>query len=71
MKRYIILSIIGVMGLAGCQNFFDEKQMDNGGYRPTDVRTSMTYMMTDDDIAIISKQCSHKGNDTVPSVDEQ
>ena len=59
------------MGLAGCQNYFDEKQMDNGNYHPTDVRTSMTYMMTDDDIAIISKQCTYKGKDTIPSVYEQ
>ena len=60
-----------MMGLAGCQNYFDEKQLDNGDYRVTDVRTSMTYTLTDDDVAMIGKQCTYKGKDTIPSVYEQ
>lgn len=71
MKRHIFLGVIGVIALTGCQNYFDEKHMGNGDFHPTDVRTSMTYSLTDDDVAIISKQCSYKGNDTVPSVYEQ
>ena len=71
MKRYIFLGLIGAMGLASCQNYFDEKQLDNGNYRPTDIRTSMTYELTEADVALVGKQCSYKGNDTVPSVYEQ
>lgn len=71
MKRYIFLSLIGALGLASCSNYFDEKQLDNKDYHPTDVRTSMTYTLTDDDVAIISKQCTYKGKDTIPSVYEQ
>ncbi len=57
--------------LVSCENFFDEKQLDNVNYRPTDVRTSMTYTMTADDVAAVGKQCTYRGNDTVPSVYEQ
>ena len=71
MKKYIFLGLIGAMGLAGCQNYFDEKQLDNGDYHVTDVRTSMTYTLTEEDVALIGKPCSYKGNDTVPSVYEQ
>lgn len=69
--RYILLTVAGALVLAGCQNFFDEVELDNKGYHPTDVRTSMTYTLTDDDVAMIGKRCSYKGNDTVPSVYEQ
>ena len=69
--RHIFLLPIMAIVLVGCENFFDEKQLDNVNYRPTDVRTSMTYTMTDEDVALVSKQCSYKGNDTVPSVYEQ
>lgn len=71
MKRYIILSLVGAIGLVSCQNYFDEKQLDNSNYRPSDVRTSMTYRLTDDDVAMVGKQCSYKGKDTIPSVYEQ
>ena len=57
--------------MVSCENWFDAKHMDNGEYHPSDVRTSMTYTLTDDDVAMISKPCSYKGNDTVPSVYEQ
>ena len=57
--------------MTACENFFDEKQLDNGNYRPTDIRTSMTYTLTETDVAAIGKQCTHKGNDTIPSVYEQ
>ena len=68
-----ILSAVSLIAItfASCENFFDEKQLDNGNYRPSDVRTSMTYTLTGDDVAIISKQCTYKGNDTVPSVADQ
>ncbi len=71
MKRYIFLGLVGAMALGSCSNYFDEKQLDNHDYQPKDVRTSMTYTLTGDDVAIISKQCTYKGNDTVPSVYEQ
>ncbi len=54
-----------------CQDFFDEKELNNTHFRPTDVRTGMTYTLTDDDVAAIGKQCTYKGNDTLPSVYEQ
>ena len=71
MKKYIFLGLIGAMGLAGCQNYFDEKQLDNGDYHAPDVRPSMTHTLTEEDVALIGKPCSYKGNDTVPSVYEQ
>lgn len=71
MKRYIYLSMSCLLAMASCTNYFDEKQLDNHDYHPSDVRTSMTYTLTDDDVAQIGKQCSYKGNDTVPSAYEQ
>lgn len=71
-SKYIISSVaLLALTLVSCENFFDEKQLDNVNYRPTDVRTSMTYTLTADDVAAVGKQCSYKGNDTVPSVYEQ
>ncbi len=73
MKTYKHILMLPVMAIlfAGCENFFDEKQLDNVNYRPSDVRTSMTYTMTEADVALVGKQCTYKGNDTVPSVYEQ
>ena len=45
--------------------------MGNGDPQITDVRKSMTYTMTEDEVAGIGKQCTHKGKDTIPSVYEQ
>ncbi|MBR1809113.1 MAG: choice-of-anchor J domain-containing protein [Paludibacteraceae bacterium] len=71
-SEYIFSSVaLLALTLVSCENFFDEKQLDNVDYRPTDVRTSMTYTMTADDVASVGKQCTYKGNDTVPSVYEQ
>lgn len=68
-----ILSAVSLIAItfASCENFFDEKQLDNVNYRPSDVRTSMTYTMTEADVALVGKQCTYKGKDTVPSVFEQ
>lgn len=38
-----------------CDNFFDEKQIGNTGYKPADIRTDMTYTLTADDIEQITK----------------
>ncbi|MBQ9704618.1 MAG: OB-fold nucleic acid binding domain-containing protein [Paludibacteraceae bacterium] len=68
--KYILIAVAALPFLTACENYFDEHQMDNGNYRPSDVRTSMTYLLTDDDVAAIGKQCTWKGKDTVPSVYE-
>ena len=70
-KHKIATIIFAAAALISCDNFFDEKQLDNGNYQPSDIRTSMTYTLTDDDVAGIGKQCTYKGNDTIPSVYEQ
>ena len=72
--KYIISSVALValmFTFTACENYFDEKQLDNSNYRPTDVRTSMTYTLTEADVAQIAKQCTYKNADTVPSVYEQ
>lgn len=56
MKK--ILYILPVLALVSCENFFDEKQLDNGNYQPSDVRTSMTYTLTDDDLSQVYKKGS-------------
>lgn len=43
------------LALASCDNFFDEKQIGNEGYEPSDVRPGMMYTFTDDDYAAVSK----------------
>ena len=71
-SKHIFSSVaLLALTLVSCENFFDEKQLDNVNYRPTDVRTSMTYTMTSDDVAAVGKQCTYKNSDTVPSVYEQ
>jgi len=73
MKAYKHILVLGgmLLSMSACENYFDEKQLDNVNYRPTDIRTSMTYTLTADDVAAVGKQCTYKGNDTVPSVYEQ
>lgn len=75
MKTKFIIStalVLGTLSLCtSCENYFDEKYMDNGDPQITDVRKSMTYTMTEDEVAGIGKQCTHKGKDTIPSVYEQ
>jgi len=75
MKANYILGaalVLGTLSLGtSCENYFDEKYMGNGDPQITDVRKSMTYTMTADDVAAIGKQCTYKGKDTIPSVYEQ
>lgn len=56
MKK--LLYILPVLALVSCDNFFDEKLLDNGNYQPSDVRTSMTYTLTDDDLSQVYKKGS-------------
>ncbi|MBQ9339884.1 MAG: choice-of-anchor J domain-containing protein [Paludibacteraceae bacterium] len=69
--KHIFLLALASVVFASCENYFDEKYLGNSDYKPSDVRTSMTYTLTSDDVVAIGKQCTHKGNDTVPSVYEQ
>ncbi len=69
--NYIYIFLFAAMAMTSCRDYFDANELDNGNYRPTDVRTSMTYTLTDNDVASIGKQCTYKGSDTVPSVYEQ
>ena len=72
MKNNIfILTALVATAMVSCRDYFDDKQLGNSHYRPTDIRTAMTYTLTDDDVAAIGKQCTYKGKDTVPSVYEQ
>ena len=58
MKTKIILStalVLGTLSLCtSCENYFDEKYMGNGDPQITDVRTGMTYTLTDDDYKLIT-----------------
>lgn len=56
MKK--LLYILPVLALVSCENFFDVKQLGNGNYEPSDVRTSMTYTLTEDDLAQVYKKGS-------------
>lgn len=55
-KYIIALVALLAFALTACQDFFDEKQLDNGNYRPSDVRTSMTYTMSEDEVVQIGKE---------------
>ena len=57
MKTRYIIPALALM-MVSCENFFDEKQLGNTGYTPTDVRTDMTYSLTSDDMAQITKKGS-------------
>lgn len=69
--KYIAILMVAGIALAACENYFDEKYLDNGHTQLTDVRKSMTYTLTADDVNAIGKQCTYKGNDTLPSPYEQ
>lgn len=71
MKHYILPLLAVCLCLTACRDFFDKEELSNTGYRPTDIRTSMSYALTDDDISTIGKQCTYKGKDTIPSIYEQ
>ena len=50
-----IFPVLALM-CASCTNFFDEKQIGNSGYTPSDVRTDMVYDLTTDDVTQIGKK---------------
>ena len=64
MKTKIILStalVLGTLSLCtSCENYFDEKYMGNGDPQITDVRKSMTYTMTEDEVAGLKETDSSK-----------
>ncbi len=43
------------LGLTACENFFDKKQLGNAEPQVTDIRSGMTYTLTDDDYQTITK----------------
>ncbi|MGN1240433.1 MAG: hypothetical protein ACI4TV_06130, partial [Paludibacteraceae bacterium] len=55
MKTRYIIPALALM-MVSCENFFDEKQLGNSDYTPSDVRTDMTYSLTGDDLAQITKK---------------
>lgn len=56
--KYIFPALALLM--VSCDNFFDEKQIGNAGYQPSDVRTDMTYTLTADDLGQITKKEKEK-----------
>ncbi len=58
MKANYILGaalVLGTLSLGtSCENYFDEKYMGNGDPQITDVRTGMTYELTDDDYKLLT-----------------
>lgn len=58
MKTKYIFSVALVLGTlslcTSCENYFDEKYMGNGDPQITDVRTGMTYTLTDDDYKLVT-----------------
>lgn len=53
MKKIYIIGIVA-FALAACSNYFDEHYLDNGDTPVTDVRTNMTYTLTDNDYKLIT-----------------
>lgn len=49
MKKYIYILTCSVLMFTSCSEFFDEYILDNKNPQVTDVRTGMTYELTDDD----------------------
>ena len=47
--KYIFTAVVLGLGLASCTNYFDSHFMDNGHPAVSDVRTGMSYTLTDDD----------------------
>ena len=69
-NRIIYILACSLLAASSCTNYFDEHMLGNDHPAVTDVRPSMSYTLTDDDIAAIGKQCTYKAKDTVPSVYE-
>ena len=55
MKKYFAICMVLALGLTACENFFDEKQLGNSNPQVSDVRTGMTYTLTDDDYQTLTK----------------
>ena len=49
MKKSIYILACSTLMLSACTDFFDEHMLDNKDPQVTDVRTGMTYELTDDD----------------------
>lgn len=69
--NHIVAIALLAVSAASCTNYFDEHFMDNKNPQVTDIRTSMSYTLTSDDVNAVGKQCTYKGKDTIPSVYEQ
>ena len=69
MKKITIITI-AALALSACTDYFDEHLLENNNTQITDIRTGMTYTMTAEDVALVGKQCSYKGKDTIPSLYE-
>lgn len=59
MKKSIFLLPLVAMGLASCQNYFDEHYLDNANPKVEDIRTDMAYTFSDDDYASVSKNADN------------
>ena len=64
MKANYILGaalVLGTLSLGtSCENYFDEKYMGNGDPQITDVRTGMSYELTDDDYKLLTTFVENK-----------
>ena len=55
MKAKYILSVTALaLGMTACTDYFDKHMLDNGNVPVLDVRTGMTYTLTDNDYKLIS-----------------
>ena len=52
--KYILSTIVIAAGLTACTDYFDEHFMGNGDPTVEDVRTGMTYTLTDDDYKMVT-----------------
>lgn len=53
MKKVLYILPLVAFAFASCDNYFDEHHLDNGSSPVVDVRTDMTYVLTDDDYASV------------------
>ena len=49
MKKTIYILACSVLVMSSCTDWFDENLLGNKDPKVSDVRTGMTYMLTDDD----------------------
>ncbi|MBR6829120.1 MAG: hypothetical protein IKM83_00705, partial [Paludibacteraceae bacterium] len=52
--KYILTIAIMAVGLTACTDYFDKHMLDNGDVPVLDIRTGMTYVLTDNDYKLIS-----------------